>query len=584
MHLDRATRACQRRSTLAYGAINCYIIPTMSAPDSHRPDQTPPDSRTSRLVAVAGPVVITIALTVLTVVMGMRHNDFPVGYHADEASKAQQILTGEYNFYHPLLLLNATRALHAVTGGADSEAGLVLTGRRTSALFAGAAVLCLMLAIHLLYNERAALAVGLSVAFCPILITHAHYMKEDTSLLFGLSAAFLALAALWRFGQRWLFAAVGVAAALAISSKYVGVTGSVAAVGLCAVYAWRRGESGGRWRRIFVGLALFALGFIAGVVVINHQVFLHPLHFWEGIAREGHHVAEGHGGILISSAPRFTFGAMRDNMLAPVWAMAALWVGWSAARWRRLSAVERALLVFPFAWLVMVLFSRVQFARYLIPAIVCLHLMAGLGVWIVAHRGLRCGKRWMIAAGVAAGLVLWTVQAIRCVDYLTQFHNDSRKLLAAWCQTHLGADDVVMQESYVNLPIRLRVAAGKAWKFIPIHQARFAAAFKTLEKARSYGITHLIVSSLAYDRYIDPNREPNDEIREEFEQRRAFYQRLFREGKLLWEHTSETPVPGPTNPNLRVYRIQRSTGRKLHLSARPGESNPQGEKKESPTP
>ena len=60
------------------------------------------------------------------------HVGFPVYWHPDEASKALQIQTGNYNFYHQQLLMRLAMLLHGLLPLDNSSRDIVLAGRFVS--------------------------------------------------------------------------------------------------------------------------------------------------------------------------------------------------------------------------------------------------------------------------------------------------------------------------------------------------------------------------------------------------------------------------------------------------------------------
>ena len=65
------------------------------------------------------PGVRVLALVVLFIgalFFYTRHNDFPIFYHPDEETKGVQVVTGERNFHHPLLLLNTADLILRASG------------------------------------------------------------------------------------------------------------------------------------------------------------------------------------------------------------------------------------------------------------------------------------------------------------------------------------------------------------------------------------------------------------------------------------------------------------------------------------
>ena len=67
-----------------------------------------------------GGPIFSAALLALLLWAYTRHNNFPFYYHTDEPGKVEQVISGEHNYRHPLLMINATdlvvRALRKVSG------------------------------------------------------------------------------------------------------------------------------------------------------------------------------------------------------------------------------------------------------------------------------------------------------------------------------------------------------------------------------------------------------------------------------------------------------------------------------------
>src|SRR3954469_866243 len=70
---------------------------------------------------VRGPWLAVLALTLGTLVLHSRHNEFPFYYEKDAGSKVAQVLSGQRNFFHPMLMLNATDLGMRLTGAPRTE-------------------------------------------------------------------------------------------------------------------------------------------------------------------------------------------------------------------------------------------------------------------------------------------------------------------------------------------------------------------------------------------------------------------------------------------------------------------------------
>ena len=162
-----------------------------------------------------------LALFFICFALNTRHNGFPFFYHPDEPGKVEQVMTGEWNFNHPMLLLSTTKlAVEVLNVPSDRRRSL----RR--------GVVCRRyLRPWRLWPCRcwpmwrgwaAALITGGALALHHQLYELAHYMKEDAALLMGVALTLLAAFAFWQRRSDWSAAALGVAGALATSGKYVG--------------------------------------------------------------------------------------------------------------------------------------------------------------------------------------------------------------------------------------------------------------------------------------------------------------------------------------------------------------------------
>ena len=81
-----------------------------------------------------------LALFVTCLFAFTRHNSFPYYCHHDEPGKAEQLLSREFNFHHPLLLLLTTDLVRRARGVSDDYQQVAMSGRWVSATFAALSV------------------------------------------------------------------------------------------------------------------------------------------------------------------------------------------------------------------------------------------------------------------------------------------------------------------------------------------------------------------------------------------------------------------------------------------------------------
>jgi hypothetical protein len=86
----------------------------------------------------------------------------------------------------------------------------------------------------------------------------------------------------------------------------------------------------------------------------------------------------------------------------------------------------------------------------------------------------------------------------------------------------------------------------------------YAADLGDLDKLRADGITHVAVTESNYGRYFLDSLKPKEGAQQEYLRYRIFYERLFREGTLLFERPRGTVIY--LHPGLRLYRLPGNFG------------------------
>ena len=162
-------------------------------------------------------------------------NQFPYFYHSDEESKALQLLYGYRNYWHPMLMLNATRLIARLIGiGADAQ-GLTMIGRYLSALFSSVGVVCFVQLAWRRHGSFCGLITGFLLLTLPLLFEVSHYCKEDPGLFMGLACTLLAVNSFWEKPDRISIILLSLATGFATSVKYPGV---LLIIGVIPVIIW----------------------------------------------------------------------------------------------------------------------------------------------------------------------------------------------------------------------------------------------------------------------------------------------------------------------------------------------------------
>lgn len=497
--------------------------------------------------------VWSASIFTLSLVLNTRHNDFPWHYHPDEPGKVEQVIEGRWNFHHPMLLLGTTRIF---VDGATPGQTVVETGRTVSAAFMSGAIVALSLLSWRWRGRGAAVATGLVLATHHQLYELSHYFKEDAALLLGLSAAALAA---WLYAERptLLRAAIlGAACALAISGKYLGIVSLAFAIPVLAT------------RRAPRAAVSFVLSILVVLAAINWPMLTSPETFAASFARETELVAKGQSGMTRRVPHAQYWSIFLDNTTPVMWALLLVFL-WS--RWRHrhsMSLVEIIVSVFPFAFALALSFSPKSNDRYFLPATAFFSLLAVIGAGDLASwLSVRWPRRAVLAA-TSLALVLgqfpsWTASRPGWLVYDDAFQRDDIRDLIDWLRLTVPPDAVIAKDNRVPLADPARKKHAHRLGEVPQKivtprsigvKSDFAADIGTIEEMLARGITHVAVSESDYGKFFLPGLRPQESERADFERRREFYDRLFRECDVVFERERGTVLY--LHPGIRVYRLR----------------------------
>jgi hypothetical protein len=476
--------------------------------------------------------------------LNTRHNGFPWYYHPDEPGKVEQVVEGNWNLHHPLLLLGTTKVLSSSAGAGANEQAIVEIGRNLSAAFIAGAIVALSLLAYAWRGWPAALLTGALLATHHQLYELSHYLKEDSALLFGIA---LTLLAAWLYGDRptaprALF--LGIACALATSGKYIGATTLV--IALPALILSRTERPGAAW-------TAFIASFLLGLAAVNFPLFGEMQTFRESFSREMKLVAEGQGGSTRSVPHGEYWTIFRDNTTPLIWAALLVFL---AARWRQrweLKAVEWLIIALPFAYTIALSFSPKTNDRYFLPATAIFTLLAGLAI-------ADLPRKWAIPAAVllvAAQFPSWSKSRPGWLEYARAFQRDDSAEMIEFLRKEVSADAVILKDNRIALPDPERKKHAARLGVIPqkVIAERYAADFAKLDELPSRGVTHVIISEQDYGRYFRKSLKPQKGAESKFAESRKFYEQLRSEAELLWERKRGTVIY--LHPGIEIYRLKK---------------------------
>jgi 4-amino-4-deoxy-L-arabinose transferase-like glycosyltransferase len=471
-------------------------------------------------------------------------NQFSIYEHWDEAGKAAQIISGQWNFSHPQLLLSTTRLLMILAGGAAAPHDIVVAGRWCSAIFAAGAAVLLSILARRLYGDIAGYVTAILIGTGAHLFGLAHYMKEDTALLFGIAAFLLALD---RFLQKpsWQSAAtLGIGCGLASAGKYIGLVTII--FGLIAVQLAGKRELArlGAWSLTFIAASV--LVFIAANIPALEN--FHALE--SAFLQEVKHVTTSHLDLV---SPIWD-PMMMNSVLYFCGPLALAGIGfafWALIKWRfehpTISIISAFLLVL---WL-MIQCSTVKAERYSLPLVVTVQFLSICSIIHLWRVGPDPATRTVVLLliGIAGA---WN--SVQLGDVLRDVFHGSRQQLVAWLVTNVPPSAKIAADRLLSLntddPNSPRVPQTVLTRG-PVD------ALGSLDELRSSGVRYVIITDTFYPRFFSPALRTIDtpEGHAYVDTTRKFYEELLNTRNVL-------TISGSGNrgvyfsPKIAVFDIQ----------------------------
>ncbi len=497
--------------------------------------------------------------------LDIRHDRFPYYYHPDEPGKVNQVITGDWNYHHPMLLLMASKAAAALLRTPNNEQAMVETGRRVSAGFMAMAVVAFSLSAYLWRGWIPALATGMALGLHHQLYELVHYMKEDSALLMGAGFTVLAALAFAQAPSRWRALLLGTACGLAISGKYVGVT--VLLIALPTIWRGAPEAKGWIW-------GAFILGITGAVAAINLPMLVHLASFRHSLEREVSLVVGGQGDVTRRVPHPLYWNVFLANSTPAVWVLLLLFLSGCRRTRARLDIAQRMVIVFPFALALGLSFSPKENDRYFLPASAFFTMLACLGIMDAPRLLLGCcrafglqanerplapaWRRAGIGAAIAAVAVFqltgWSSGKPGWLAYDAAFQHDDVADFIEWMRTRLPATAKVAADARVQLPdASLRKNAGRA-PAVPqaVVVSRLAADLGSLQQLRAQGFTHVAVSESSYGRFFRNGLFAKEATSQKFAAAKLFYEEILR-GQPLFDREKGTVIY--LHPGIRVYSI-----------------------------
>ena len=499
-----------------------------------------------------------------------RNNTFPAYFHPDEPGKVAQVLTGERNYRHPQLLLEATNLWIRIRPiDTNDRHAVVIAGREVSALFSAAAATMLALTAYLCAGWWGLILGSICCGLCPQILSHAHYMKEDAALLVGIALTLLASRVIWitrRWWSRipaWILLAAG--CALAISGKYVGAMALVLPLILFFV------APGFRWYRPFLRVLLFVPVCVACVAVLNHralnqggfdlaQVVQHPSEQWRtlfdpgflrGLDYETEHSITNHWGLtahqpnnyILRTTARETWPwGLLPAALLPLILVVTRKQGWG---W------ETILILFTGICGLALSFSVILFPRYALPVVAMISLASTIAIarLLVAIKDRRVTQ---ITAGACLAAILFAGLATICADFTSQFGHDSRTALEQWAVANLPLNARIYADGYTSLDDG---SLSSRRPDVRLMAGGILPQNGSLRSMTRNGECYIAICDLSYGRLYETSSFPDTGYEDRTKRSKDFYDTLLNKQTPIWESVAQRPTETFANPAIRVYRL-----------------------------
>lgn len=368
------------------------------------------------LVALA---IVTVAAFALFLI----NNDFPYWYHADEPGKAELFLEGVRSFLHPQLMIEILR-IGTWFKDVDGIRSVVEIGRLNSALFGAVLVVLTYFLGRRVLPAGFALTAAAVTGFSPLIVVHAHYLKEDIYMAVFFAATLVALIRYLDTRRNRDAILLGAMLGLAISSKYPGL------LLLVPVLAAPLLDSTLSYR--FYAKALLVVGGIAAlvIVVVNYGAFYSLDAVVGGLRFETKHILKGHSIRVWFWDTWFGFHLTRSLMpglTIPVTLLALAGLTLNLVAWRRVRVAARVMVVgavsFYLAHEITPTKPHPDFMRYMVPLAPLLAVFAAQAARALVDR-LPVGRRKLSAWVLALVMVL--VPLTDSVGYVIYLDQDTR--------------------------------------------------------------------------------------------------------------------------------------------------------------
>lgn len=474
------------------------------------------------------------------------NNNFSLAIHHDEPKKAVFLEKNKQDFKHPILMLQSIRLAQPNVFGDRSMQRVLHRGRGVSSWFGLIGIALFFCLVWYLSNYWTAFFVTMAVGLSPMIVLHAHYVKEDIYLFAGLMLTVLAHSLWVTKKNSWFVLLLALGLGVSFSSHYKSV---IYAIVIILMTPWVGKKFIvkyliGSFIAGLIGLGIFAL--------INFPMFENFEVFKTGLLFEKDHALDGHTVKLWPTAWWFTFHIQKSLFLGigiiPT-ILGFLGLFWALFKWKTLKQGERVLAIFTLVFYFVVELSPLKphpgYIRYALPTVPGLMYFLHKGLVSLANRFQL--KSYLTYGGmVAITIGLGTLSQMR----MDEFEPDTRKVAE---EKYKRQGLKYAHEKYTN-----DEGAG-LWSIGQLKPDTFTKPFDVF-----------VISNFIYDRYLLGQNLP--------EQKRELYYYAEVYNELMKLPSEEVRTPrGPFgfhNPIVRIIDVRNADLKTIYRRAKEkGEAN-----------
>lgn len=498
-----------------------------------------------------------VLILLASLALNLFGNDFPIVYHVDEIKKLNFIAKWKQDFMHPLLLLQIVR-IPNLWFGYDSSLSLAVLGRSMVGLMGAVLVVLVYCLVRRAYTPGVSLWIAASVAFCPTIVIHSHYIKEDILLTACLTGSLIAIS---KFVERpsalyggWM----GLFLGLAFSSHYKSflLVPLFFVFTLHEIFAVRRGWIERQFEmhpnRIPIGGSVALVVSVGVFLVINFPTLRGWDVFTKGFIYEVNHAVDGHRGFRIYPMTEWFTYHLRYNLfpgMTPAMCLFGL-IGLMMVlvRWTAVSPLMRLVALFTILFYLIPEISPTKpppdDGRYMIP--VAVGLLCCVAEWIYWLLTLRTGVQRLVFSIYAFSLFYALIDSTLLTLNLNR---DTRATADLWIRDHLPS------EASVAFCRSSSHGDGR----------EVDSYYPTVQGSIDSEIDFLVVSSFQYDRffYVIERRGQDTKIYEQAWEFQRLFQLPYKEFRPHYRSFAFS------NPVIRIVQL----GERFHLPFDPVDSD-----------